>query len=142
VRLDQNVLQGSAPVFTEERAAQGQGALRLPLDLNVSVPRSQIVRWNMPFAGHATTQVYAPPDAPDDLVAGFFAMEYDHEPWNYHAADQLVALKRGAWTTVTWNINSSGWAQPLHLIGLEVRRANNQPYRGYVLIDEVLIHSQ
>jgi hypothetical protein len=141
-RIDGGVPQGSDPVFTEERAAQGQGALRLPLNLNANVPRSQIVRRSMPFAGRATAQVYAPPDAPADLVAGFFAMEFDHEPWNYHPAEQLVQLKPGAWTTVNWIIAPRGWAQPLHLLGLEVRRANNEPYNGYVIVDEVVIDSQ
>jgi len=69
-------------------------------------------------------------------------MDFDHDPWNYHAADQMIPLKPGAWTPVTWNANTTGWARPLQLLGLEVRRANNQPYRGYVLIDDIVIHSQ
>ena len=77
-----------------------------------------------------------------DLVAGFFAMELDHTPWNYHDADQIVQLTPGQWTQITWNVDTSNWVQPLHLLGIEVRRASGGSYNGYVLIDDVLIQSR
>jgi hypothetical protein len=55
----------------------------------------------------------------------------------------MYRLIPGQWTQITWNIeNASGWTQPLHLLGIEVRQADGGPYNGYVLIDDVFIESQ
>jgi len=144
VRYDRVEPQGQMPTFTTELAYQGRGSLQFGFDLGgISTHRGQIIRYNMPFAGHARAYVYAPPDAPTDLEAGFFAMELDHDPWNYHEADHVSRLTPGQWTQITWDIeNTSIWAQPLHLLGIEVRRTGGGPYHGYVLIDDVFIKSQ
>jgi ketosteroid isomerase-like protein len=143
VRFDEGELQGQMPAFTTETAYAGQGALRFAFDLGgVSTHRAQTIRYNMPFAGHASAYVYAPPGAPADLEAGFFAMELDRAPWNYHDADQMSRLAPGAWTQITWDVDTAGWAQPVHLFGIEVRRAGGGSYDGYVLIDDVSIKSR
>jgi serine/threonine protein kinase len=143
VRYDSNEPQGQRPTLTTEFAYQGHGSLRFTLDLaQVSTHRGQTIRYNMPFAGYASAYVYVPPDAPADLEAGFFAMELDHDPWNYHEASQMSRLIPGQWTEIRWNVGTAGWAQPLHLLGIEVRQAGQGTYKGYVLIDDVFIQSQ
>ncbi len=144
VRYDAGEPQGQMTTFTTERAYQGQGSLHFAFDLaQVSKHRGQTIRYNMPFAGYASAYVYAPPDAPADLEAGFFAMELDHDPFNYHQADQLFRLTPGRWTPITWRVIVAGWEQPLHLLGIEVRQVGGGgSYSGYVLIDEVFIQSQ
>ena len=143
VRFDEGELQGQMPVFTTEAAYAGQGALRFAFDLGgISTHRAQTIRYNMPFAGQASAYVYAPPGVPADLEAGFFAMELDHAPWNYHAADQVSRLAPGTWTRITWDVDTAGWVQPVHLFGIEVRRAGGDSCDGYVLIDEVFIKSR
>jgi len=143
VRYDRNKPQGGMPTLTTELAHLGQGALRFAFDLaRISTHRAQTIRYNMPFAGQASAYVYAPPDAPANLEAGFFAMELDHAPFNYHEANQMVRLDPGKWTRITWNIGVTGWVQPLHLLGIEVRQTSGGTYSGYVCIDDVSIKSQ
>ena len=143
VRYDAGEPQGQMPALTTGLAYQGRGSLQFAFDLaGVPTHRGQVIRHNMPFTGQASAYVYAPPDAPADLEAGFFAMELDHDPWNYHETNQMSYLIPGQWTRITWNIGTFGWAQPLHLFGIEVRQAGEGTYNGYVLIDNVFIESQ
>jgi len=143
VRYDAGEPQGQMPVLTTGLAYQGRGSLLFAFDLaGVPTHRGQVIRHNMPFTGQASAYVYAPPDAPADLEAGFFAMELDHDPWNYHETNQMSYLIPGQWTRITWNINTFDWVQPLHLFGIEVRQAGEGTYNGYVLIDNVFIESQ
>jgi ketosteroid isomerase-like protein len=143
VRYDAGEPQGQMPTFTTEVTHQGHGSLRFAFDLgSVSTHRAQTIRYNMPFAGRASAYVYAPPDAPADLEAGFFAMELDHHPWNSHDADQMFRLTPGQWTEIRWDISVTDWVQPLHLLGIEVRQTSGGSYDGYVLIDDVFIKSQ
>lgn len=143
VRIDDGVAQGSTTAPTEERAYKGQRSLRFDYDTSQTKDdRGQITHINMPFTGQTSAWIYAPPDAPADLEAGFFAMELDRTPWKYHAPNQLLRLTPGQWTQITWDIDVTGWAQPLHLLGIEVRRASGGDHRGYILVDDIDIRSR
>jgi hypothetical protein len=140
VRIDNDVPQGEKTAPTGEQAHGGQMALRFDFDTaKTQEHRGQVVHINMPFAGQASAWVYAPPGAPADLEAGFFAMELDHQPWDYHEPDQLSRLVPGQWTQITWNVDVTGWKPIPHLLGIEVHRPNKTDYAGYILIDDVRI---
>ena len=143
VRFDGTTPQGQAPAPTTTGAHRGSGSLRFAFDLaGIPQHRGQIIRYNVPFAGQASAYVYAPPGTPTDLEAGFFAMEYDREPWHYHDPTQMTRLTPGTWTRIEWTIDAGGWARPLHFLGIEVRQAGTGTYNGYVLVDDVSIKSQ
>ena len=144
VRYDSGEAQGEQPTLTTKLTYySSKGSLRFAFDLaKISKHRGQVILYNMPFAGQASAYVYAPPDAPADLEAGFFAMEHDHAPFKYHEANQVFRLSPGSWTLITWRVNTSDWVRPLHLLGIEVRRTSGGAYRGYVCIDNVFIKSR
>ncbi|MBK8900556.1 MAG: hypothetical protein IPM53_05190 [Anaerolineaceae bacterium] len=147
VRVDNDVPQGNPPDYTAERAHEGNGALHFSFDLaDIPSHRAQIKYENMPFAGTFSAYVYVPPDAPPDLIASFYAMEYAHDPWNYHGIDtgegQIVELVPGDWTEVQWSGDVSGWAIPVHLLGLEIRQEGEANYNGYVLVDTIVINGR
>lgn len=143
VRYVEGEVQGQMPTHTSERAHEGKNSLRFTFDLgNLRTGRAQTIHYNMPFAGQASAYVYAPPDAPADLEAGFLAMELDHDPWNEHYAEEMYQLVPGQWNEIKWTVDRSGWRWPLHLFGIGVRRAGGGPYQGYVLIDDVTIKSK
>lgn len=143
VRYDRGAPQGETPIYTTTRAYNGSGSLQFSFDTSqTSAHHGQAIVYNMPFVGQASAFVYAPPDAPADLQAGFFAMDFDRPPYNYHPVSQSSRLAPGRWTQVTWSPNVTGWARTLHLIGIEVSRASGSDYRGYVLIDEVYFKSR
>jgi hypothetical protein len=143
VRYYDGQAQGQEPRHTTEKAHGGQGSLRFAFELaSLRTGRAQTIRYNMPFAGQALAYIYAPPDAPADLEAGFLAMELDHDPWDLHYAEEMVRLVPGQWKEIKWTVDSTGWKWPLHLFGIWVRRAGGGPYQGYILIDDVTIKSQ
>jgi hypothetical protein len=147
VRLDNNVPQGHPTSFTDDLAHEGNGSLHFSFNL-AETPghRAQIRYENMPFAGSFSAYVYIPPDAPNDLIASFYAMEFAHDPWNYHGVDtgegQIVELVPGAWTEVRWTGNVTGWQIPVHLLGIEIRQEGEGSYNGYVLIDDIVINGR
>lgn len=147
VRLDNNVSQGNPTSYTADLAYEGNGALRFSFNLSATpAHRAQIKYENMPFAGTFSARVYAPPDAPQDLIASFYVMEFAHDPWNYHGIDtgdgQIVELVPGSWTEVRWTGDVSGWATPVHLLGIEIRQEGEGSYDGYVLIDNIVINGR
>ena len=147
VRLDNNVPQGHPTSYTDELAYEGGGSLRFSFNLSETpAHRAQIKYENMPFAGSFSAYVYAPPDAPHDLIASFYAMEFAQDPWKYHGIDtgegQIVQLAPGEWTEVRWTGDVAGWQTPVHLLGMEIRQEGDGSYNGYVLIDNIVINGR
>ncbi|MCC6604431.1 MAG: hypothetical protein IT327_14555 [Anaerolineae bacterium] len=147
VRLDNNVPQGHPPSFTDDLVYEGNGALHFSFNLaETSAHRAQIKYENMPFAGSFSAYVYTPPDAPHNLIASFYAMEFAQDPWNYHGIDtgegQIVELIPGEWTEVRWIGDVAGWPSPVHLLGIEIRQQSEGSYNGYVLVDNIVINGR
>ncbi len=143
VRYDAGVPQGEIPVFTSTLSYGGAGSLQFSFETSKTAEhRGQMIVYNMPFAGQASAFVYAPPKPPADLEAGFFAMDFDGRPYNYHPPTRFFRLTPGQWTQIAWSVDVSGWARPLHLIGIEVRRVGGGDYRGYILVDDVYFKSR
>ncbi len=146
VRSDNNEPQGDQPHLSE-LAYEGDGSLKFPFNLSkISTRRAQVMHENMPFAGEFSAYVYIPPDAPNDLIASFFAMELDQDPFKYHGIDteegQIHQLIPDQWTEVRWKGDVSQWESIVHLLGIEIRREGGGVYDGYVLIDNINIKSK
>jgi len=147
VRIDHDEPQGDPPMPYSEKGYESDGSLKFPFNLSeISNKRAQVMHENMPFAGELSAEVYIPEEAPDDLEASFFAMELDHDPWNYHGLDngegQIHQLIPGQWTEVHWKGDVSLWEPIVHLLGIEIRRESGGVHEGYVLIDNIYIKSK
>ena len=147
VRIDNDEPQGDPPYALSEMGYEGDGSLKFPFNLSeISTRRAQVMHENMPFAGEFSAYVYIPQDAPDDLIASFFAMELNQAPCNYHGIEtgegQIHQLIPGQWTEVRWEDDVSQWEPIVHLLGIEIRQESGGFYDGYVLIDNIDIKSK